>query len=158
MTYHGILHTHVHASCSSFCRMTLKKFSTPLFNIGSQHDLLAEFKERREITFTFTCSCLNHDLHKLALLETPLCQYGAVETSSHFLLPCHLYHGRRDALLSNLRYPPTAKDLTPRIKTHRYGMRTKNPSNIWAPGQKADDWIHSLRKFYFTWDKNMQDI
>ena len=118
--YHGILHTHVHTSCSSFCRMTLKKFSTPLFNIGSQHDLLAESSRKGEITFT--CSCLNHDLHKLALLETPLCQYGAVETSSHFLLPCHLYHGRRHDLFSNLRCPPTAKDLTPRMQTRRYGM------------------------------------
>ena len=46
------------------------------------------------------CSSLNHDLFLKHITESPLCRCGAVETTEHFLIACHLYDNQRTDLIN----------------------------------------------------------
>ena len=46
------------------------------------------------------CSSLNHDLFLKHITESPLCRCGAVETTGHFLMACHLYDNQRTDLFN----------------------------------------------------------
>ena len=45
------------------------------------------------------CSSLNHELFLKHITESPLCHCGAVETTEHILMACHLYTASAQTLL-----------------------------------------------------------
>ena len=45
------------------------------------------------------CSSLNQHLHKSKIVPSPLCLFGSVEDTKHFLLTCPFYHNLRQEML-----------------------------------------------------------
>ena len=95
------LHIRQSTSLSTFkqsLNSTLGK-SSPLFNIGSRKGQIFHTRLR------LGCSALNYDLHRRSLVESPLCQCGAIETVDHFLLRCPNYQHLRTQYLNNNNLP-----------------------------------------------------
>lgn len=69
------------------------------FNIGSREGQVLHARIR------LGCSALNFDLHRKSIINSPLCRCGAIETPTHYLLLCPLYHTQRLRYLSNLPCP-----------------------------------------------------
>ena len=52
--------------------------------------------------FRTKCSSLAQDLYTKNIVDSPLCQCGEIESSSHFFLNCHQYINHRHTLLSEI--------------------------------------------------------
>ena len=78
---------------------------SPLFNFGSRKGQILHSRLR------LGCSALNHDLHRRSLIESPMCQCGALETVDHFLLRCPNYHQLRLLYFANSPCPLTTSNL-----------------------------------------------
>ena len=77
--------------CKSFIEDCYNK--SPYYYIGKR---LGQILHSR---LCMHCSSLNQHLYSKNIVDFPLCQCGAIETTEHYLLYCHLYKVHRQLFI-----------------------------------------------------------